>query len=86
MDTSPRTEKNTKREKEKKNAQNRRTLAQGNVLSILKIALGERTREIRQSPDTTRMSPLKGNAILIRSALLYCTSFICVKVVAKYSF
>jgi len=30
-----------------------------------RIALGERTSEIRQSIDATRMSPMRGNVILI---------------------
>jgi hypothetical protein len=39
-----------------------------NLLSSEKIiALGERTWEIRQSTDAMRMSPVKGNAILISS-------------------
>jgi len=53
---------------------------------LVHSALDTRTREIRQSRDMTRMSLLKGNAILIFRVLFYRTGCICVKVVAKYSF
>jgi hypothetical protein len=36
-----------------------------------RIALREHASEIRQSTDTTRMPPLKGNAILVTSVLFY---------------
>jgi len=50
---------------------------------LVHSALDTRTREIRQSRDMTRMSPLKGNAILIFRVLFYRTGCICVKVAAS---
>jgi hypothetical protein len=56
-----------KERKKRKSAQSENAGLSKRLVNEKRIPLGERIREIGQSTDKTRMSPLKRKAILIRS-------------------
>ena len=58
-----------KKRKKRKSAQSENAGLSKRLVNEKRIPLGERIREIGQSTDKTRMSPLKGNAIVISSVL-----------------